>query len=63
MKPLTWFDRLTLVLDRLPEERLVLVRDVVDALVTKRRRHRVAAYPDLHTAIADTAYLGRARRG
>ena len=53
VKALTWHDRLALILERLPDERLFLLRDVIDALAERRRRALALAYPDLESALAD----------
>ena len=52
VKALTWHDRLALMLERLPDERLFLLRDIVDALAERRRRALSVAYPDLESALA-----------
>ena len=54
VKP-TWFDQLMLLLDRLETNRLILVRDVVNALVTRRLEQ--ARYPSIEAALAEASEL------
>jgi hypothetical protein len=54
VKP-TWFDQFMVLLDRLETNRLILVRDVVNALVSRRLEH--ARYPNIEAALAEASEL------
>jgi hypothetical protein len=47
----TWFDRLVILLDRLPTQRLTLLRDIITALVERRRSEENPPFADLESAL------------
>jgi hypothetical protein len=57
---MSWFDGLLAILDRMPTERLTVMRDVIGALVERRRLSgEPAAHTDIESAIAAACADGR----
>ncbi len=52
---MTWHDRLCSVLEQLSTERLTLLRDLVSALIERRRAYESVGYADLATALSSYA--------
>lgn len=48
---MSWFERLLPLLHNLPTERLALMRDIINAVVERRRAGEPVAHPDLQAAV------------
>ena len=48
---MSWFERLLPMLHNLPTDRLALMRDIINAIVERRRAGEAVAHPDLRSAV------------
>lgn len=48
---MSWFERLLPLLERVPTARLALMRDIINAIVERRRMSEQVAHDDLESAM------------